>query len=513
MGHLSKRLSAAALVLAFGMWSMPWSAFASEIRVGFIQDALTLDPANPGDRNTEVIIRNMYDGLVTRDPAMKVVPQLAQSWRQIDPVTYEFKLRPGLHFHDGAPLTAQDVKFTLDRVLTGKIGGQTNPRRDLLGPLKRVEIVDPLTIRLVLSAPWPVLPAMLPFEEIVSEAFVKKNGDQALVEEEDGAGPFRLAQWDRGDTIVMDRVPDYYGGSPDIAPVGPAHVDRVIYKIMPNDAARVSALLAGDVDIVSSLPVTSIRRVEADPDTQVETVNSTRTFFVAINNAKPPFNDVRVRQALNYAVDRKLIVAKLLDGLATPLNGVLSPDAFGFDPDLPDYAYDPAKARALLAEAGVHDLQLTIDTDGANKGVAEAIASLMSKSGITAKVQVWESAVLVPIWRSAAKRKDHDLLLTSWGNATLEPSDIMMPTVRSGGRGNSAGYSNPAVDKLLDAAETEQDPGKRKALYVKVQEQVHADAPWIFLWLPRDVYGVSKRVHGWKPRPDGMIDLSRASVE
>jgi peptide/nickel transport system substrate-binding protein len=405
------------------------------------------------------------------------------------------------------------VKFTLDRVLAGKIGGQTNPRRDLLGPLKQVEIVDPLTIRLVLSAPWPVFPAMLPFEEIVSKAFVKKNGDGALVEEEDGAGPFRLAQWDRGDTIVMDRVPDYYGGSPDIPPVGPAHVDRIIYKIMPNDAARVSALLAGDVDIVSSLPITSIRRVKADPDTQVETVNSTRTFFVAINNAKPPFNDVRVRQALNHAVDRKLIVAKLLDGLATPVNGVLSPDAFGFDPNLPGYSYDPAQARALLAEAGVRDLQLTIDTDGANKGVAEAIASLMAKSGITAKVQVWENAVLVPIWRNAAKRKGHDLLLTSWGNATLEPSDIMMPTIRSGGRGNSAGYSNPRVDRLLDAAETEQDPDKRKALYVKVQEQVHADAPWIFLWLPRDVYGVSKRVRGWKPRPDGMIDLSRASVE
>ncbi|WP_429566699.1 ABC transporter substrate-binding protein [Paraburkholderia sp. JPY419] len=507
------KLSIAGLLLMLGTGLPVSGAQASEIRVGFIQDALTLDPANPGDRNTEVIIRNMYDGLVTRDPAMKVVPQLAQSWRQLDPVTYEFTLRPGLHFHDGSPLTAKDVKFALDRVLIGKIGGQTNPRRDLLGPLKRVEIVDPLTVRLVLSVPWPVLPAMLPFEEIVSEAYVKKNGDQGLVTEEDGTGPFRLKQWDRGDTIVMERVPDYYGGSPDIPPAGPAHVDRVIYKIMPNDAARVSALLAGDVDIINSLPVTSIRRVEADPDTRVETVNSTRTFFVAINTARPPFNDVRVRQALNYAVDRKLIVAKLLDGLATPLNGVLSPDAFGFDPNLPDYPYDPAKARALLVEAGVHDLHLTIDTDGANKGVAEAIASLLSRSGITAKVQVWELAVLTPIWRNAAKRKDHDLLLTSWGNATLEPSDIMMPTIRSGGRANTAGYSNPEVDKLLDSAETEQDRDKRRALYFKVQEQVHADAPWVFLWLPRDVYGVSKRVHGWRPRPDGMIDLSRASVE
>jgi peptide/nickel transport system substrate-binding protein len=494
-------------------FAAPASLHASEIRVGYTQDALTLDPANPGNRDTETIIRNMYDGLLTRDATMHVVPELADSWRQVDPLTYEFHLREGVRFHDGTPMTAEDVKFTMERVLGGKIGGQTNPRKDLLGPLTRVDIVDPHTVRFILRQPWPLLPAMLPFQEIVSEAFVKQVGDDGLVTREDGTGAFRLKEWRRGDRMVMERVADYYGGAPAVPPVGPARVDRVIYQVMPDNASRVAALLAGDIDIINGLAVTSIAQVRDNPGTTVMTVNGTRSFFMAINNARPPFNDVRVRRALNHAVDRKLIVARLLNGLATPLNGVLSPDAFGFNADLPDYAYDPAQAKALLAEAGVANLSLTIDVDGASKDIAEAIASMLTRSSITARVHVWETAVIVPIWRDATKRQDHDVFFTSWGNASLDPSDIMMPAVHGGGRANSAGYANPEVDKLLDQAETETDQAKRRTIYLHVQQMVHDDAPWVFLWLPQDVYGVSKRLHGFKPSADGKIYLSRVTVD
>src|SRR5262249_32426232 len=153
--------------------------------------------------------RNMYDGLLTRDSAMRVVPEIAQSWTQPSPTVYEFKLRDGVTFHDGTPLTAADVKFSMERVLSGKIGGQTNPRKDLLGALDHVEVVDPLPVRFVMKAPWPLLPAMLPFQEIVSEAFVKKVGDDGMVSAENGAGPFRLVEWRRGDSIIMERAPGY----------------------------------------------------------------------------------------------------------------------------------------------------------------------------------------------------------------------------------------------------------------------------------------------------------------
>jgi len=301
------------------------SAADSEIRVGFTQDALTLDPANPGNRDIETIVRNMYDGLLVRDPVMKVVPQIAVSWTQPDPLNYDFVLRDNVRFHDGTLLTPQDVKFTIDRLLTGKIGGQTNPRRDLLGPMARVDITGPHAVRFVLSKPWPLLPAMLPFQEIVCKAFAENVGDQGMVTQENGTGQFKLAAWHHGDSIAMERFNRYYGGSPDIPPVGRARVARLVYRIMPDNSARAAALLAGDVDVINNLPITSMQQVQANENTRVAAVNGTRTFFLAMNNAKQPFTDVRVRQALNHAVDRKLIIAKLLNGPGRPAERCAQP--------------------------------------------------------------------------------------------------------------------------------------------------------------------------------------------
>src|SRR5260370_30040301 len=155
--------------------------------------------------------------------------------------------------------------------------------------------------------------------------------------------------------------------------------------------------------------------------------------------------------------------------------------------------YDPAKAKAMLAEAGAGGLTLTIDRDGPQKEIAEAIAAMLGRAGVQAKVQVWETAVLVPVWRDPKTRAARDLLLTSWGNATLDPSDIMMPAIRSGGRGNYAGYSNPEVDRLLDAADVEADQEKRRAAYFRVQDIVNSKAPGLFLYLPNDIHCVRRR--------------------
>jgi peptide/nickel transport system substrate-binding protein len=506
---------AAALALGL-MLALPGAALAQgELRVGFSQDAQTLDPANHRNRETETIIRNLCDGLLTRDPAMKVVPELAQSYRQIDPTTWELKIRDGLKTHSGAPFTAADVKFNLDRLTQeNAMGGQTSPRKSLLGPLNSTELVDASTVRLKLSAPWPILPAMLPFQEMISEAHARKVGDAALATQVDCVGPYKLVEWRRGDAIIMARDPNYFGGSPDIPPVGPARPERVIFKIIPENASRVAALLAGEVDIINELPASALKQVEASDKAQVMSVNGTRTFFLALNLAKKPFDDVRVRKALNHAVDRKLIIERILAGKAVALNGVMSPDAFAFNDALPEYKYDPELAKKLLAEAGhPNGIDLTIDTTGAFKSTAEAIAALMARSNIRAKVQVWEGAVLSPMWAAADKRADRDVYLTSWGNGALDPSDIMVPTLRTGGRGNHSGFTNAKVDQLLDAAEVEADQAKRAAMYKEAQAIVNAEAPWVFLWLPQDLYGVSKRLKGWKPSADSRINLHDARVD
>ncbi len=490
-------------------------ATGAELRVGFSQDAQTLDPANHRNRETETIIRNMCDGILTRDAKMKVVPEIAESYTQVDAKTWDFKIRSGLKTHSGAPFTAADVAFSINRLTRDNaMGGQTSPRKSLLGPVTSAEVVDGSTVRLTMSAPWAILPAMLPFQEMVSEAHVKKVGDAAVATSVDCVGPYKLVEWRRGDAIIMARDPNYYGGAADIPPVGPAKPDRVIFKIIPENASRVAALLAGEVDIINELPASALKQVEASDKAKVMAVNGTRTFFLALNMAKKPFDDVRVRKALNHAIDRKLIIDRILAGRATALNGVMSPDAFAFNDALPEYKHDAVLAKKLLAEAGhPNGIELTIDTTGAFKQTAEAIAALMARAGIRAKVQVWEGAVLSPMWANAEKRAERDVYLISWGNGALDPSDIMVPTLRTKGRGNFAGYSNAKVDALLDAAETEVDQMKRAAMYKEAQAIVNADAPWVFLWLPQDLYGVSKRLKGWQPSADSRINLHDASVD
>ncbi len=487
---------------------------AREVRVGFTQDALTLDPANHRNRETQTIIRNIHDGLVARAPDMRVVPEIAESFRVIDAATYEFRIRQGIRFHSGDVLTVEDVKFSLDRLTkVNAMGGTTSPRRDLLGPLEETAVVDERTVRLRLAQPWAPMLGLIPAQEIVNARHVARVGQDGMQTRTDGCGPFRLVDWRRGEAVILERFAEYYGGSPELPPVGQAQVDRAIFRVLPENASRVAALLAGEVDIINDLPPSAMRQVEASRNAQVMRVNGTRTFFVAMNVAKPPFTDVRVRHALNHALDKAAIISRVLGSTATALRGVMSPDSFAFNPDLPEYRYDLERARALLAEAGVAPgTEMVIDTTGATREVAEAIAALLSRTGLRVRAQVWEGAVANPMWMNAERRRERDMYLSSWGNASLDPSDIMLPTLRSGGRGNASGFSNPEVDALLDAAETEADEARRRTMYHRAQLLVTEAAPWIFLWLPQDLYGVSKRIEGWRPQPDSRINLHRVRI-
>ncbi|MDE3078772.1 MAG: ABC transporter substrate-binding protein [Paracoccaceae bacterium] len=502
-----RKLTSAGLaaLIAFGATSQ--TAAAKDLVIGFSADAATLDPANHRDTNTETIIREMYDGILTRDPAMHVVPQLAESYKQISPTVYEFKIRKGVKFHDGGTMTAEDVKFTLDRIWQkGGLGdGQTSPRQSLLGPIKSVDVVNGDTVRVTLSAPWSLLPAMLPFQEIVSKAFVDKVGTAGMATQEDGTGPFQLVQWNKGDSVVMKRFDAYWGGK--------ACVDRVIFKTIPESSSRVAALLAGDAQIIDHLPPYAVSQVNASGNAKAVFVNGTRSYFIAMNLTEKPFTDIRVREAIAHAIDKPLVINKILGGHAVAINGILSPDAFGKNKALKGMAYDPALSRKLLKEAGYPDgIKITMDVTGPDKDTAEAVASLMAKGGITTKVQVGESAMLGSKWRTMGKPKTGDMFFSSWGNGSLDPQGIFMPTHHTDGRGNASGYSNPKVDKLLDDAAVEVDRAKRAAMYEEAEAIAAKDVAYIYLWVPQDIYGVSKRLTGWQPSPDGRLNLVKTCL-
>jgi peptide/nickel transport system substrate-binding protein len=293
--------------------------------------------------------------------------------------------------------------------------GKTSPRKSLVGPLAETEIVDRLTVRFELSAPWPVFPAYLPFNQVVSKAYVEKVGSDGMATRPMGTGPFRFVEWRKGDSVIVERFPDYYGGASDIPPVGPARIDRVIFEIIPEPASRVAALLAGEVDLIDELPHHAIKQVEANPRTKVSKSNGTRSFFIDFDTTKPPFDKVAVRKAANHAVDRKLVIDEILNGLAVPLTTLIGPDSFGYDPNLEPWRYDPALAKKLLAEAGYpNGVDVTLDVDNPFKEQAEAVAAMLTQVGIRTKVQLWERTALTDLWKDPSKHDRH-MLFRSWG--------------------------------------------------------------------------------------------------
>ncbi|MDR7548269.1 MAG: ABC transporter substrate-binding protein [Armatimonadota bacterium] len=314
---------------------------------------ITLDPAMHRDRKTETVIRNIFDGLVTRTTRDRVVPELATAWTQPSPTVYEFTLRRGVTFHNGDPVTADDVVFTFDRILReGAVGGQSSPRKGLLGPLQTVEKVGEDRIRFTLTQPFPPFLQALVHFQIVPMRYIQQVGDRAFAERPIGAGPFRFVGGSLDSQIVLQRYDRYYGGSPALPPVGPAPAAGVVFRMMPEPATRVAALKAGEVHIVEDLPIDLLADLERDPKVYVKTTQGTRVYAVELNNARPPFNNIKVRQAMNYAVNWEAILKNVYRGYARRLATTFLPSGFGYNPDLKPYPFDQNKARQLLREAG-----------------------------------------------------------------------------------------------------------------------------------------------------------------
>lgn len=473
--------------------------------VGMKHDVMTLDPAMHRNRETETVIRNMFDGLVTRTTEMEIVPEIAESWEAASPTEWVFKIRKGITFHNGEKLDAEDVVFTFERLITeGAIDGQTSPRKGLLGSLEKIEKIDDYTVKFILSEPWPVFIRMLPHQQIVPKDYIEEKGNQYFAEHPVGAGPFKFVRGNLKEEIVMERYEDYYGGSPDLPPVGPAPAKQVVFKVMPETSSRVAALQRGEAHIIQAVPPSLVEQLKSDPNVKVKTCTGTRVHFVAMNNSKPPFDDVRVRKAMNYATDMEEIVETILGGNGYALAGPLLPMAFGYNDELKPYGYDPEKAKQLLKEAGYENgFKLVIDCRDDKKEIAEALASQLRKVGVDASVRVWDWGVLKP----KILNGERSMAVVDWGNSTLDPYGILNPQFITNGRGNYAIYSNPRVDELLKEAGSIADQEKRKAMYKEAQQIIYDDAAWIFGYGTNAVEACTANVENWEPSPDSRINL------
>ena len=301
--------------------------------------------------------------------------------------------------------------------------------------------------------------------------------------------------------------------------LGAAFVDRVIFQVIPEASARIAALQKGEVDIAVAVPAQMVPQLIADPNIKVKTAPGTTVYTMEMNCSKPPFNDVRVRRAMNHAIDLGGIAVKLFAGYAIPLAGPLGVHNQFIDKDLKPYGYDLKKANALLAEAGWKDTNNDgiLDKDGvpfsvvidvpptSHKDVAEAVANELAAVKIDAKVRLWESAALT----DAIKKNERTMMALSFGDARGDPYSAFDYIYRTGDPNNRSKYSNPKADQLIEAGRVEADPAKRRAIYLEAQRIVYDDAPAIFAYQLTKVEATRARVQNWEPNPTDRIDLYR----
>ena len=466
---------------------------------------ISLDPTDYRDRTTQAVLKNMFDSLTTLDNNMKVVPQLAESWENLDDTTWEFTLRRGVKFHNGDPFTARDVRFTLNRVIgDGALDGKTSPRKGLLGPLVGVRVVDEYTVQIQTMKPWAILPLMLTLQEIIPEKCMKSVGSEAFKQSPVGTGPFRFIREEKEESLILESFEDYYGGSPENPPVQTAALKRLIFKSVPENIERVAMLKRGECDMITSVPPESVPILEMIPGIHVAVCPATKSFFGEINCIKPPFNDPRVRHALNYAVDMRTAIDLILQGHGKVLPTVLLPNAFAYDSSQKSYSYNPKVAKDLLADAGFAEGSLiSIDCAADNRQFANIIAMFLTKVGMKPVIGVVKRDRPEVLGENAP----WDIFVTSWGNSTLDPSGILVPKFQTNGEGNYSKYGNEEVDRLLSLAESTVESNMRKYFYKMVQEIIFDDAPMIFGYATEDLYGVREKVRNFIPSPSGMMKM------
>jgi peptide/nickel transport system substrate-binding protein len=487
----------------------------------------TLDPADHRDRTSETVIRNMFDGLNTRDNTSNWFKELATDYTWVDDKTLEITLRQGVKFHNGDEMTADDVVFTFERIITENgidyPEAHTSPRKGLIAPLESIEKTGDYTVVMHFTAPFPTAMQMLVHQQILPKNYFEQVGTEAFIANPIGTGPFKFVSAQPGYTeIVMDKFADFWGGSSDLPPVGPACVDTVVFRVIPEASSRVAALLAGEVDIIQNVPAALVSTLEQVPGIQVKTAPGTSPMWMELNVNKAPFDDVRVRQAMNYAIDKDLLISAIYGGKAVSLAGPLSPYNNYADKSLTPYAYDTAKALELLAAAGWTDsngdsildksgqnFSFTIDTEEDYRDISEAVANQLRAIGIDASVRVWEWGVIKPLLLAGERQA----FLDNWGDSAFDPVGHMEAKWHSYvanttyGRGNFSGYANARVDQLIEEGETTVDTDARHTIYDEAQQLIYDESPAVFLILPEVVEAASARVQNWSPAADGRINL------
>ncbi len=495
-------------ILVVAQAGLGYAQAQKTIRIALTGPIVTLDPANYRNRNTESVIRNMFDGLYTVLPDGRTVPEIAEDVTRIDDNTWEFTIREGITFHNGEALTADDVAWTFNRIVKeGAMEGQTSPRKGLMASLQEVTVVDDYTVRFHFAAPESRLSVVTAavFMQIMPKDYFESVGVDGFIAAPVGAGPFKFVEGNYSERIVLEKYEDYWGGAPDMAgEAGPARLDRVVFEIIPDPASRLAALRAGDVDIMQGVLADQIPVIESTPGVELKTGPGTNLFFFGFNTELAPFDDPEVRRAMAYAIDYDLLVEAVYGGRADSLYGLpISANSEVQDPSLEPFHYDPELAKQMLADAGVSNLTFTIDTIGDNLLLAEAISQMLQEIGVDAQVRTWEAGALLEAVGTGSRQAS----VHSWGNASGDPQWPLWPV--------EPGYSYWHDDTFLDIMNTASnivDNDERQAAFRRAYEIVVDQVPYVTLLVPQTVEAARSNVLNFEPHPGGRVNMHRVDL-
>jgi peptide/nickel transport system substrate-binding protein len=481
------------------------SAGASLDRVVIVQgtEPDTLDPQNHNFTTSFNVLNNIYDSLVEFDRNVKIQPRLAESWRQVDDLTLEFKLRKGVKWHDGTDFTAEDVKFNNDRIAES-FAKETDPVKRLKRSstwtlLKEAKVIDANTVQLITKEPAPTLLARLTGEHIISKKFVTEKGNEFVGVNAMGTGPYKFVEWKKAQYVDVEANDGWFNGAP--------KVKKIRFRPIADAQTRVAALQAGEVDIITDVTPEVAKQLET-ARTTVSSIPGGRTIFIILNTLDdtpvPALKDKRVRQALNYAVDRDAILQSILLGNGAKVPGPINKYYFAYE-ELPMYNYDPAKAKQLLTEAGYpngFEIALNVPNNRylKDKEMGEAVAEYWKNIGVKVTFTNEPFATYVT---KVDNRKQTPAFLLGWLVNTFDPDGTLYDQFYTGQRYNY--YNNPEFNKLVEQSRVTVDTKKREELLKQAVRIIHQDAPWLFMFQQQDIYGVSKKIK-WTGRVDQQLN-------
>lgn len=499
--------------------AMATPVFAQTLTIGVRGGPDSIDPHFTATGTHAEALKHVFDTLVWSGDGLELMPRLAESWKVINDNTWEFKLRRGVKFHDGSDFTAQDVKFSIERV---PVVSGPNPTTIYVRRVKDVKIIDPHTVLVITEGAAPTLPndfirlfivsskaAAGLTKETANEAF---NSGKAAI----GTGPYKYVSWQPKGDLVLARNDSYWGPKEPWA--------RHVRKEIPNDAARVAQLKAGQLDLITRVPATDVATLQRDPKLTVQTIDTVYVFNVEMDlRDKPPtvtakdgsalpknpFQDLRVREAIDLAIDRKALAEVAMEGLGKPASQMVTPSIFGFNKALGERKYDPAAARRLLADAGYPNgfklqFSFTADRLPGDRQVGTSIAQMLAAVGIDAQPNAQPAAVFFP----ARTRGDYSMSMSGWGTLTGEAHYTLSSLAHSNDKDRKMGafnvlnYKNPVMDKLLQDAAIEMDLGKRRKFLEDANALLEKDRQRLPIVAVGSAWAMQKSKVTIKPRVD-----------